>query len=175
MAALDPSAPTKKTAAINKNTPLRSTLKLIYSPIRDDSDDEDAYMRALQDGVESDGLSDEEDASLGDEETNGGPSDLSKSSQAKKDVAAKRLMDSLAAQDTDESDSEMNLETGSPKTNGDAIISKASKGKAKAKVSLLDEDESDDSGTALTTEVVLCTLDTTKVSRVRSQGYDTVV
>lgn len=166
MAAIDPSEPAKHRGSGERGSKSRSTLKVIYSPTRDD--DDDAYIRALQDGVESDGLSDEEDESSDDEEENGGPSDLTKASKTKKNAAAQKLLESLAEQSSDdESDDEMELDSALPKINGDVAISKKPKGKGKAKATSTDEAGSENSDEDSMEEVVLCTLDSEKVCIVR--------
>ena len=172
MAAIDPSTKARHADVTNDDQPSRATLKMVFDPSgggtddSEDSDDEDAYLKALQDGVESDGLSDEEDEDSEDEEQNGGPSDPSKSTKARKEAAAQSILDALEHQESDEENKDAMDTDQTPKVNGLAN-SNASKGKGKAKVED-DEDEQDsesESAAERLEEVVICTLDTSKVCR----------
>ncbi|KAI9834928.1 MAG: hypothetical protein M1819_002651 [Sarea resinae] len=157
MAAIDPSAAPQADAAINGDTPIRATLKILRQPIGaedddDDSDesDEDDYLSKLLSGADS-----EDDESSDDDEKNGGPSDPAKSKKARKEAAVEALKKALAEEDdmsVDEDDEE-------------GAAPKAKKGKAKAtgeEEESSDDDEDADSEDLEIEEFVVCTLDPTK-------------
>ena len=176
MAAIDPSAKSEHTESANGDIPPRATLKMIYDPSgpsdensEEDSEEEDEYLRAILEGRESDGLSDEdEDESSAEEEKNGGPSDPSKSKKARKDAAAQKLLDSLAEQGGNEDGAEEMERDQKSKVNGIIKPAAAEKGKGKAKVKESDEDNEEiEDITDITDgmrEIVICTLDPEKVS-----------
>ena len=167
MAALDPSADSS-----DSSLPPRATLKMLYErgrTIEDDSegdfeddDDEEAFMRALREQIGSDEDESEEDSS-DDEEKNGGPSDPSKSVKARKEAAAKDVLNNLLNDGSEEdSDDDMDID-GAPKTNGLSKTKLADKGKGKAKAEDVEDDDDSDIDEDDLTEVVLCTLDPSKV------------
>lgn len=158
MAAIDPSATPKKT---NGEAPSRATLKIIFNPEGPESDNEDEV-----DFSDADMGLDEDDSDLSssdDEDTNGGPSDPARSKKARKQAAAEQIQKALAENGVD-SDDDMDVDS-SPKTNG--IVPKKSKGKGKAtgddEGSESDEEEEEDIELGVE-ELVLCTLDPTKVT-----------
>lgn len=161
MAAIDPSATPEHTGTANGDTPVRATLKIIYDPSPSNADegsdvgsDDEEYLKALLRDDEDD---EDEDSSSDEEEKNGGPSDPSKSKKARMQAAVEQTMKALAENASDE-DGEM---SGTSGING--ALSKAKKGKAKA----TDEDEEssdeEDEGFEQYEELVLCTLDPSKV------------
>ena len=164
MAAIDPSADTG-----DSGLPARSTLKLLYErpkQILDDSegesedDDEDAFIKALRAEIGSSDDEEDSDESSDDEEENGGPSDPAKSVRARKEAAAHDLLSALIAGNSDdESDNDMDVDA-VPKVNG--LSGTKNKGKGKAKDAELEDDDSDIEAADLE-EVVLCTLDPSKV------------
>lgn len=163
MAAIDPTAEPEYTGAANSEASPRATLKLIYDrsgPGDDEGDESEEgsdqmnFLQKLLRGGASD--DDEDDSSGDDEEVNGGPSDPSKTKKARKQAAADALMNALAE---NVSDDEMDVDG----ANG-APSKKKNKGKAKAlsqedEVDSEDEEEDD----ADMEEVVVCTLDPSKV------------
>lgn len=160
MAAIDPSAePEYSGTAIDGSAP-RATLKIIRHPIdpdeeEDESDEEEANLKALLNGSGSDeDMADTSD----DEEVNGGPSDPSKTKKARREAALKQLKGAFEGGD-EEPDGEPDGTTMS-EANGE--LKKLDKGKA---VATGDESESsdDDSEDLETEEFVLCTLDTSQV------------
>lgn len=177
MAAIDPTEEPKITGTSNSKAPSRATLKMLYEPTRpgsddpdsdEEEDDEDEYIKALLEGRESDGLSDEEDEeeseedSSGDEEKNGGPSDPTKSKKARKEAAAEQLIAALNSR-TDEDESEDGMEVDdSPKVNGVIKKPKTVTGKGKAKIDEGEDDEDDEDDESGVQEVVICTLDPEK-------------
>lgn len=172
MAAIDPSATPTYIGTANGDTTARSTLKIIYEPSNlntsegsDTGSDEEKYLKALLQDRDSEDDEEEDESSSDEEEKNGGPSDPSKTKKARKQAAMEQMMKALAENDNDE----MDLDSTS-RTNG--TLSKAKKGKAKATEK--DEessDEDDDQGLDTMEELVLCTLDPTKVSNRRSRWY----
>ena len=182
MAAIDPTAEPKTTGTTNTKAPPRATLKMLYEPTRpasDDSDsdeeedDEDEWIKAIMDGRESDGLSDEDDEeeseedSSEDDEKNGGPSDPAKSKKARKEAAAEQLIAALSGR-TDEDESEDGMEVDdSPKVNGVTKKPKMFTGKGKAKIDEDEDDEDDEDLEIGVQEMVICTLDPEK-ARLRS-------
>ena len=170
MAAIDPSATPEHTGTANGDTLARATLKIIYEHIdlnpsegSDEGSDDDNYLKALLQDRDSEDEEDEDESSSDEEEKNGGPSDPSKTKKARKQAAMEQMMKALAENDSDEID----LDSTS-RTNG--TLSKAKKGKAKA--SDKDEegsDEDDEEGLDGMEELVLCTLDPTKVSNCPSR------
>jgi FK506-binding nuclear protein len=173
MAAIDPSAKPEHTGTADGDAPVRATLKMIYDPSgpgdeeedSEGSDDEDAYLKALLEGRDSEDEEDDDESSSDDEEKNGGPSDPSKTKRARKEAAMKELMDALAEQN--ESDDEMDVDV-SAGANGITTKSKADKGKAKALPGdSKEEDSEEDSDDSLDgmEELVVCTLDPEKVAR----------
>ncbi|KAK3328828.1 hypothetical protein B0H66DRAFT_487122 [Apodospora peruviana] len=144
MAAIDPTAEPEADSEGNIPAVHRSTLKIIKSSSRADSDDEDdefdleSYLEDAEDD-EADG------------EVNGGPSDKSKSKKARQEAAIKKLLEATQ----EESDDDME----------DAEASSSSKSKkGKAKATEEDEedsdDESDDEDDLEVEDFVVCTLDT---------------
>lgn len=184
MAAIDPTAEPKTTGTTKSKAPPRATLKMLYEPTRpgnDDSesdedeneDDEDEWIKALLEGRESDGLSDEDDDeeseedSSEDDEKNGGPSDPAKSKKARKEAAAEQLIAALSNR-TDEDESEDGMEVDdSPKVNGVTKKPNMVIGKGKAKIDEDEDDEDDENNESGVQEVVICTLDPEK-ARLRS-------
>lgn len=166
MAAIDPTA--QPEAGPDGTIPpiSRSTLRIVKQSIFAGSDDE-----------EDNELNDEEleallgEASDDDEmEPNGGPSDPAKSKKQKDKAAIQKLM--AATKDDDSEEDSEDEEMADAKPNG---IAKSKKSKGKAKVTAKDlasesdesEDDSDGEGPPDGFEgFVLCTLDTTNVSRV---------
>lgn len=151
MAALDPTeAPEADEDGNIPNVP-RATLKLIrqrYSDLDEELDDE--YLQAMMGGGDDDSDDDEDE----DDEPNGGPSDPVKSKKAKQAAALRKLIE--AAQAEAESDEEM---ADGEKPNGKA----SKKGKEPATDSDEEDDEDDEDGLDME-ELVLCTLDTERVS-----------
>ena len=174
MAAIDPSAAPEHTGTANGDVPPRATLKIVYDPQgpgdededSEASDDEDEVLKALLQAQGSDDEGeddeDEDESSSDEEERNGGPSDPSKTKKARKEAALKELMSALA--DQNDSDHEMDID-GETGVNDSMTKSKAEKGKAKAVPGDSDEDEDGESDDSLDgmEEIVLCTLDPTKV------------
>lgn len=170
MAAIDPNAVPEHAGVTSGDAPARATLKIVYDPTgpdaadSEDSEDEGDYLKALLEGQESDGLSDEDDddeSSDDDEEKNGGPSDPSKSKKARKEAAAQEMMKALASNDDDVSEDGMDV---------GGIIGMNGKSKGKGKATHIDDEdeESDDEddeedSTESMRELVLCTLDPHKV------------
>lgn len=157
MAAIDPSAPPNYSGTANGDTPPRATLKIIYDPsgpLYDDDFSQESDEELLESMMDDDELSSEEEGK------NGGPSDPSKTQKARKQAAAEEMMKALASKDSD-SDDDMIVD-GHPKANG--VLSTLNKGKGKANedfgVSSDEEEEEDLDGME---ELVLCTLDPTKV------------
>ncbi|KAK5682325.1 peptidylprolyl isomerase fpr3 [Elasticomyces elasticus] len=152
MAAIDPTA----IAQGEDGAIPRATLKIIRQPLDpedmyddEDSDDEEDFdadeMDAMLGGGGSD--SDEDD----EEEVNGGPSDPSKSKNAKIAALMKKLKES-DSMDVDE-----------PQTNGVNGVSKKAKGKRPASDEDEDsEEDSDEDDEDLVEEFVICTLDPEK-------------
>lgn len=138
MAAIDPDAPPEFDAE-TEGKPPRATLKIVRPPpgmdLEDDSDDDD-----YEDGDEDEDMEDSED------ESNGGPSDPAKLKQARQAAALK-----------DSDDDGSNGEDVDLK----AAISKLIKGKDRATGD--DDSDSDVSEGLEMEEVVVCTLDPTKV------------
>lgn len=175
MAAIDPSAVPEHTGITNGDAPARATLKIVYNPAgpddidSEDSEDEGDYLKALLEGRESDGLSDEDDddeSSDDDEEKNGGPSDPSKSKKARKEAALQEMIKALAENSDADSEDEMDVD-GLVGMNGKGKDPKMKKGKGKA--TDLDEDEAsadeddDEDFTESMRELIVCTLDPHKV------------
>lgn len=163
MAAIDPSAELEQNGTTNGDAAPRATLKIIYDPngpgrdgeSDEDSEDED-YLKGLLEGAGSDEDDDDDESSDDDEEKNGGPSDPSKSKKARKQAAVEQMMKALAENDNDDEIDD------APAVNGE--VSKKKKGKAKA--TDLDEEssnEDDDDEMPEMEELVLCTLDPSKV------------
>ena len=153
MAAIDPTADPE-----GDSSPPRATLKLIRRPLSedDDSDDDDdldsedmaALLNGHAGGLDTESSEDDSD----DEEVNGGPSDPSKTKKARKEAAAKAIMEAIqdeAANDDMEVDG----------ANG-----KKDKGKGKivGKEALMDDSEDEDLPDV--EKFVLCTLDPVQVS-----------
>lgn len=165
MAAIDPSATPEHIGTANGDTPPRATLKIIYrepgpgsykgSDI--DSEEED-YLRALLEGRGSETDEDDEESSSDEEEKNGGPSDPAKSKKARKQAAVEQLIKSLATNDSDDQ-----MEDGASAVNG--VVSNTKKGKAKATDGEEEAggEDDDDEGMPEMRELVLCTLDPSKV------------
>lgn len=148
MAALDPTEPPEADEDGNIPSIPRSTLKLIRKrPSLDDGIDED-YLEQLMAG------DDEDDSEDDDDEPNGGPSDKAKSKKAKIEALKKFI---AAA---NESDSDEEMEDGD-KTNGTKT---KKKGKEPATSSDDEDDESISSEDMEIEELVICTLDTERVS-----------
>lgn len=161
MAAIDPSAAPKRTGTANGDAPARATLKIIYEPVdpTEDSDDdsEKGYLQQLLQASQEE--SEDEESSSDEDEKNGGPSDPSKSKKARKQAAVEQMMKSLA----DENSEDEKTVHSATKTNGE--LSKVKKGKGKA-TEEDDESSEDEDGESLNDdleELVLCTLDPTKV------------
>jgi FK506-binding nuclear protein len=160
MAAIDPT----DSAAIDQpsgGAVPRATLKLIRQSIEsneddsEDDEDDDDYMRALLAGSEPDS----DDSG---EETNGGPSDPTKSKKAQKQAALMELLQSVDKGSDDEMEDVPNGANG---------VKADKKGKAKASSDEQgDEDISDSDEEDLEVEeFVICTLDPEKVSASFSQ------
>ncbi|TKA83097.1 hypothetical protein B0A55_00869 [Friedmanniomyces simplex] len=158
MAAIDPTAaPLGDEGAVP-----RATLKIIRQPLdasdmysdENDSDDEEEFdadeMEAML-GVNGDDSEDEDE----DEDVNGGPSDPSKTKQARVEAALKKLSE-VDGMDVDDDDDE------EPKTNGVNGVSKSVKAKGKMPASDSDEDEDSEDGEEVIEEFVICTLDPEK-------------
>lgn len=158
MAAIDPTAPPEYSGTANGDTPARATLKIIYDPSGPLDDDESSqgseeklYLKSLIHDEHEDESSSEEEGK------NGGPSDPSKTKKARKQAAAEQMMKALAQND---SDNEMSID-GDTTANGVSPKLKKGKGKATEEVGeSSDEDEDDLDGLD---ELVLCTLDPSKV------------
>lgn len=159
MAAIDPSKVPEKT---KDGAPPRATLKIIFDPDGPDSDDDedDEEFDRVNLGLEDDDL---ELSSSDDEDTNGGPSDPARSKKARKEAAADQTQKILAENGVD-TDDEMDVD-GSPKTNG--LLSKKRKGKGRAtegdEGEESSEEEADDESDLEAEEMVICTLDPSKV------------
>jgi FK506-binding nuclear protein len=149
MAAIDPDASPEYEDDADSSKPPRATLKIIRIPdgMEDDEDSDD------DDYEDEDELDSEEDSD--DEEINGGPSDKEKAKQLKEAAAFKELADAMAEDDT-EDDSAIDIAS---------VISKLLKGKAPATDDDDDDEDDDEEGLELE-EVVVCTLDTQKVSNI---------
>jgi FK506-binding nuclear protein len=151
MAALDPTEPPEADEDGNIPNVPRSTLKLIRRRVSPDEDvDEDFLERFLAN------QDDDDDSEDDDDEPNGGPSDKAKSKKAKAE-ALKKL---IAAANEEGSDEEM--EDGDAKPNG---AKPSKKGKEPATSSDDDDDESISSDDMEIEELVVCTLDTERVSQ----------
>lgn len=149
MAAIDPDAEPEYENESDAKKPARATLKIVRLPEDLDIDEEDD-----EDFEDSD---DEEYSEEGsdDEEINGGPSDKEKAKKRKEAAALKDLEDGM---DEDDSESEQ-------PANIKSVISQLLKGKAPATGDEDDDDEEEDDEEGLDLEeVVVCTLDTEKVS-----------
>lgn len=147
MAAIDPDASPEYEEDADTSKPPRATLKIIRIP--DDMDEDDD---SEDDDFEDDDEEDSEEDS--DEEINGGPSDKEKAKKQKEAAALKDLADSME-EDGSEDGSDIDIA---------AVISKLIKGKGRATG---DEEEDDDEEEGLELEeVVVCTLDTEKVSNI---------
>lgn len=149
MAALDPTEPPEPDEDGNLPTVPRSTLKLIRKRASLDDELDDDYLSQLMAG-DSDEDSDDDD----DDEPNGGPSDKAKSKKAKAE-ALKKLIAAANAGDSDEE-----MDDGDAKPNGKGN----KKGKEPATSSDDDDDESVSSDDVEIEELVICTLDTERVS-----------
>jgi len=165
MAAIDPTAEPEHNGAVNGFAdPPRATLKIIYDPngprededSDDDSEDED-YLKGLLGGAGSDEDDDEDESSDDEEEKNGGPSDPSKSKKARKQAAFEQMMKALAENDTDDEMDDVPAVSGA--------ISTKQKGKAKATDIDEESDDEDEDEMPEMEELVLCTLDPSKVGR----------
>lgn len=148
MAAIDPDASPEYEDDADSSKPPRATLKIIRVPEgmdeEEDSDDEDYE--------DDDEMDSEEDSD--DEEVNGGPSDKEKAKKQREAAALKDLADAMDEDDSGE-DGEVDIAS---------VISKLIKGKGRAAD---DEDDEDDEEEGLELEeVVVCTLDTQKVSHI---------
>ncbi|RKF60591.1 FK506-binding protein 4 [Golovinomyces cichoracearum] len=143
MAAIDPDEKVD-----DKTSPARATLKIIREQNDEDDEETEDYMRAIM--AEND--SDEDEDNSDKEDKNDGPSDLTKTKKAKKAAAVKKLMESIAE---DESDEQMKDAPDSTKPD--------KKGKSKATESSDDEDEDESSSDEDEfEEFVICTLDPKK-------------
>lgn len=163
MAAIDPTDPPQ--ADENGNIPSvpRATLKIVRPRFPDMMDelDDDRLQRLMYGSDESEDDSEDSDED-GDDEPNGGPSDPAKTKKAKREAALKKLIE--AAQAEEDSDEEMADGEGAKKTNGTAKkVNK--KGKEPATSSDEDDDEDDEDDEEVDwQELVVCTLDTERVS-----------
>lgn len=153
MAAIDPDAAPEFEDDADSSKPARSTLKIVRMPLDldmdEDEDDED--------------YEDDSEEDSDDEEINGGPSDKTK---AKIRKAANHLIDLEDGMDEDED------ESGEEGPDLKSVISQLLKGKAPA-TGDEDEDDEDDEGLELE-EIVVCTLDTEKVSTLCVEFMDDV-
>jgi FK506-binding nuclear protein len=150
MAAIDPAASPEYEDDADTSKPHRATLKIVRVPAGMD-EDEDSDDDDYEDDDEQDSEEDSDD-----EEINGGPSDKEKAKKQKEAAALKDLEDTM---DEDDSGEESDVDIKS-------VISKLLKGKGRATD---DEDDDDDEEEGLELEeVVVCTLDTEKVSNILS-------
>jgi FK506-binding nuclear protein len=155
MAALDPTEPPEADEDGNIPSVPRSTLKLIRKrPSLDDSIDEDYLEHLMAGNVDDDDEDDEDDDDDDDDEPNGGPSDKAKSKKARAE-ALKKL---IAAANEEDSDEDMD---DADKANG---TKPNKKGKEPATSSDDEDDESISSDDLEIEELVICTLDTERVS-----------
>lgn len=149
MAALDPTEAPEADEEGNIPAVPRATLKLIRRVPSLDDEEDDEYLDELMGGSSDE---DEDD----DDEPNGGPSDPAKSKKARQAAALQKLIQ--AAQEEEDSDEEM----GDAKPNG---VKASKKGKEPATSSDDEDDnESVDSEGLELEELVVCTLDTERVS-----------
>ncbi|KAI1094948.1 hypothetical protein F5B19DRAFT_442680 [Rostrohypoxylon terebratum] len=150
MAALDPTEAPEADEEGNIPAVPRATLKLIRRIPSLDDEEDDEYLDGLMGGSSDE---DEDD----DDEPNGGPSDPAKSKKARQAAALQKLIQ--AAQEEEDSDEEM----GDAKPNG---VKASKKGKEPATSS---DDEDDDESVGSEgldlEELVVCTLDTERVSQ----------
>ncbi len=152
MAALDPTEPPEADEDGNIPSLPRSTLKLVRKRASLDDDLDDDYLQKLMAGSSDDEDSDEDDD---DDEPNGGPSDKAKSKKAKAE-ALKKL---IAAAEAEGSDDEMD--------DGDAKVNGKGNKKGKEPATSSDDDDDDESISSSDMEIeelVVCTLDTERVS-----------
>lgn len=145
MAAIDPDEKVD-----DKKSPARATLKIIREQNDEDDEETEEYMRAIM--AENDSDEDEDEDNSDKEDKNDGPSDLTKNKKAKKAAAVKKLMESIAEDDSDEQMKDAPNSTKADK-----------KGKSKAAESS-DEEDDDESGSDEDEleEFVVCTLDPKK-------------
>ncbi len=163
MAAIDPTeAPQADENGIIPSVP-RATLKIVrprFPDMMDELDDE--RLKRLMYGSsdeDDDEDSEDDDEDNDDDELNGGPSDPAKSKKAKQEAALKKLIE--AAKEEEDSDEEM-ADNGA-KTNGTKKPKK--KGKEPATSSDDDDDDDDEDDEEIDwQELVVCTLDTERVS-----------
>ena len=167
MAAIDPSAdPEGDEDEIARP---RATLKVLRLPLdaedfEGDSDSEDDIDMEDMEGRFGD-VEDLDTDESEEEDVNGGPSDPSKSKQAKRDALRKAIEKEIAAEGVDVDMDVDDLDDGEP--NGVNGIVKSSK--AKGKMPASDEDDEDEDSEidseegGEVEEFVICTLDPSKV------------